>query len=63
MASSFTQTKKRIGHAAMEVFLVINGFELNANVDEQEEFILRTAAGDVSREEFLKWVRQHITKC
>ena len=32
----FIDGNKRIGHAAMEVFLVLNGFEINASVDEQE---------------------------
>jgi hypothetical protein len=28
---------KRISHAAMEVFLMLNGFEIQARVDEQEQ--------------------------
>ena len=31
----FFDGNKRIGHAAMEVFLVLNGFEIYADVDEQ----------------------------
>ncbi|MCV3213528.1 type II toxin-antitoxin system death-on-curing family toxin [Plectonema radiosum NIES-515] len=36
----FIDGNKRIGHAGMEVFLVLNGFEINAAVDEQEKVIL-----------------------
>ena len=41
----FVDGNKRVGHAAMETFLVLNGWELAAGVDEQEQVILRLAAG------------------
>jgi death-on-curing protein len=50
---------KRIGHAAMEVFLVLNGFELDASIDEQEAIVLALAAGNTTREVFADWIRQH----
>ncbi len=34
---------KRTGHAAMETFLVLNGLEIVAAVDEQEQIILMLA--------------------
>lgn len=40
----FMDGNKRTGHAAMEVFLVLNGFEIDASVDEQEQIILSVAA-------------------
>src|SRR6267142_168705 len=36
----FLDGNKRVGHAAMEVFLVLNGYEIRAPVDEQEQIIL-----------------------
>jgi death-on-curing protein len=51
---------KRIGHAALETFLVLNGHQLNAGVDEQEDVFLRLAAGTLSRDDFTEWVRQHL---
>jgi death-on-curing protein len=39
----FVDGNKRIGHAAMEVLLVLNGRELSASVDEQERMILSVA--------------------
>jgi len=48
---------KRIGHAAMEMFLVINGFELQADVDEAEKVILDVASGAMSRHDFVAWVK------
>ena len=42
---------KRIGHAARETFLVLNGFEILATVDEQEAIVLRLAAGEMTPDE------------
>lgn len=36
----FVDGNKRVGHAAMEVFLVLNGYEIDASVDEQERLML-----------------------
>ncbi len=55
----FVDGNKRIAHAAMEVFLVVNGMELNASVDEQERFMLALAAGEISREALIEWLRAH----
>ena len=55
----FVDGNKRIGHAAMETFLVLNGFEIDAPVDEQERVILQVASGHVGREEFTQWLRSH----
>ena len=54
----FIDGNKRIGHAAMETDLVLNNHELSAGVDEQEAVILQIAAGTMSREVFVDWVRQ-----
>ncbi|MDZ7959474.1 MAG: type II toxin-antitoxin system death-on-curing family toxin [Aulosira sp. DedQUE10] len=56
----FIDGNKRIGHAAMEVFLVLNGFEINATVDQQEQVILQVASGELGRDEFTEWLRGHI---
>jgi death on curing protein len=58
----FVDGNKRVGHAAMESFLVLNGYELVAAVDEQESVILALAAGDCAREQFTTWVRTHVAK-
>ena len=57
MGHAFVDGNKRTGHAAMETFLVLNGHEVNAPVDEQERVILQLAVGELSRDEFLEWVR------
>jgi death-on-curing protein len=45
----------------MEMFLVLNGQELIAGIDEQEHVIVRLAAGELSREEVVEWVRMRIS--
>lgn len=61
MNHPFVDGNKRTGHAAMETFLVLNGHELDAPVDEQERTILALAAGTLRRDEFTAWVQQHTT--
>ena len=56
----FVDGNKRTGHAAMETFLVLNGHEIKATVDEQQTVLLRVAAGEMKREAFLEWLREHI---
>ena len=53
----FVDGNKRIGHGAMEVFLLLNGHEIDASVDEQEQIIIGVASGKVSRIELGEWLR------
>lgn len=55
----FVDGNKRVGHAAMETFLVLNGLELHASVDESERIILALASGELTRDQFSSWVRAH----
>jgi death-on-curing protein len=56
----FVDGNKRVAHAAMETFLVLNGRELTADVDDAEHTMLAVAAGTLSREEFVAWVARHL---
>ena len=55
----FVDGNKRVAHAAMEVFLVLNGLELVGAVDEQERLMLDLADGQVTREQLTAWLEQH----
>jgi death-on-curing protein len=57
---SFVDGNKRVGHAAMETFLVLNGAEIDASLGEQERVMLDLAAGRVNREQLAAWLRQHL---
>ena len=58
----FVDGNKRTGHAAMETFLFLNGFEIDAAVDEQEQVILQVASGELGREAFTDWLRARIVE-
>ena len=56
----FVDGNKRVGHAALEVFLVLNGYELVADIDDAERIILGVAASVIDREAFVSWVRTQV---
>ncbi len=60
MNHPFVDGNKRIGHAAMETFLVLNGHEIAADVDDAESIFLKLAAGDVEREELVAWIATNL---
>jgi len=55
----FVDGNKRVAHAAMEVFLLLNGRELVGTVDEQERLMLDLADGQITREQLTVWLEQH----
>jgi death on curing protein len=57
----FLDGNKRVGHAAMETLLILNGFEISATVEEQENLMLSLAAGEIGRPELHDWLRNHVT--
>ncbi len=56
----FVDGNKRIAHAAMAVFLDLNGLAIEASTDEQEQVMLNLAAGTLSREAFTTWLAEHV---
>jgi len=58
----FVDGNKRVGHAAMEVFLVVNGYEISALVDEQEEIVLAVASSQMSRAELGEWLKRRLVR-
>lgn len=52
----FLDGNKRIGHAAMETFLVLNGLEIDAATDDQEAIILSLASGTLTRAALVEWL-------
>ena len=55
----FLDGNKRVGHAAMVVFLRVNGRRLEATVDEAERTILQVASGDLDRGGLQAWLAAH----
>ena len=60
MNHPFVDGNKRTGHAAIETFLILNGLEINANVDEQERIILALASGELERDAFTNWLQRNV---
>ena len=56
----FVDGNKRIGHKAVETFLMLNDYEIDADVDEQERVVLAVAAGAMEREDWTNWVQAHL---
>ena len=56
----FVDGNKRAGHAAMETFLVMNGYEVVASVDESEQITLDVASGRIDRERLAAWLQARI---
>lgn len=55
----FVDGNKRIGLAATVALLRANGHDLSGSVDEQERVVLAVAAGEMTREDWTIWVREH----
>ncbi len=60
MNHPFIDGNKRVGHAATEAVLMLNGFDLAAEIDDAEAEILAVAAGQRTRDEFQAWIEKHV---
>jgi death-on-curing protein len=58
----FIDGNKRIGHAAMAVMLAMNGWRIEAAVDEQEQVILAVASSQKSREALTDWLERRLVE-
>ena len=58
----FIDGNKRTAFVAVELFLALNGWELNASDAECVMAMLQLAAGECTEEQFAQWVRAQSTK-
>ena len=56
----FVDGNKRIGFAAMNIFLKRNGWKIRDSVDEQERVILGLAAGRIDRDQLVAWLEKYV---
>ena len=61
MNHPFVDGNKRVGHAAMETFLILNGYEIISSVDGQERVMLELAEGKLSRSDSSEGLNNHIS--
>lgn len=55
----FIDGNKRIGAAAADIFLTLNGFDLQPSEEAFEEVVLRTARGECAKPEIAQFFRAH----
>ncbi len=60
MNHPFLDGNKRVAHAAMEIFLLLKGHEIDASVDDQENLFLRLASGKLSRKVLADWLKNKV---
>ena len=58
----FVDGNKRVGAAAAELFLEVNGWSLHAGDDDLEGITLAVARGEVAAEELAIWLRQRTVR-
>ncbi len=58
MNHSFVDGNNRVGAMAAELFLAVNGYDLDAADEDLVELTLAVASGEVSPEALAIWIRQ-----
>jgi death-on-curing protein len=56
----FVDGNKRVGHAALEVMLMLNGYELTASKESTEAVVLAVASGMLDRQAWTEWGKEQI---
>jgi death on curing protein len=59
----FLDGNKRTALVVMETFLVLNGFEIAADNAEVVTVMLSVAAGEVSEDDLVLWLRSQLVAC
>lgn len=62
MNHPFIDGNKRVGAMAMELFLLVNSFELAAGDNEIEAVTMAVARGEIEAEALAIWLRQRIRR-
>ena len=59
---AFIDGNKRVGVAAAELFVLVNGWELQADDTELEDLTLTIASGEMEIEPLIIWFRQRLVQ-
>jgi death-on-curing protein len=62
MNHPFFDGNKRTGYAAMRMFLSRNDYMVIASIDERESIFKSLAASELTRDQFVAWVRDRIVR-
>lgn len=58
----FIDGNKRVGLVLLELFLNLNGYDLETTDEESFGAIIALAAGKISDDEFIAWVRERVSR-
>jgi death-on-curing protein len=58
----FFDGNKRIAFSATNIFLLLNGFEIEAPEEDVAAVIVRLAEGRMTRPKYAEWIREHLVK-
>jgi death-on-curing protein len=58
----FVDGNKRTGYVMMRLFLLNNGFDIQASQDEKYTFVIRIASGSLTIKHITSWVLEHIKR-
>ena len=56
----FNDGNKRVGYAALDVFLRVNGLKVQATTDDAEAVTMAAADRKITLQQFIEWVRAHV---
>ncbi|SRR5680860_569794 len=58
----FLDGNKRIAYAFLRILLIENGFEIEASVEKQYEFVISAAKGELEFAEIKAWIIENLKK-
>jgi len=59
---AFIDGKKRTGYVIMRLFMMQNGFDINASYTEKYDFVIDIASGKSEIHEIVNWIKEHQVK-
>jgi death on curing protein len=58
----FNDGNKRTAYVAMELFLVLNGYQLTSSDADSVLTMLQVASGDIGEKKFAQWIRNNMKR-
>jgi death-on-curing protein len=58
----FVDGNKRTGYVIMRLFLLNNGYDIEATQDEKYEFVMNVASGNLTIEQIISWISSRLKK-
>ena|SRR2546423_13742772 len=58
----FLDGNKRTGYVVARLFLINNGYDINASRDEKYEFVMKVASGKMDFDQIAEWFAKHLTR-